>query len=94
MTLSGPSNDGPYWVILEGGKKGIQGEQVASPSLTPEGLTEGQAQEIVSGYCQGLWGLVEETDFEAAVAGEIEEMGAGRAVIAAATNARLKGSGK
>ena len=72
-------------------EEGIQGEQVALPSLLPEGLTYGKAQEIVSGYCTGLhWEHLTQEDFDAAVVAEIEQSESGRAVVDAAAerNAR------
>jgi hypothetical protein len=88
-----PSASDAHVISSPEGKKeeGIQGEQEASSSLPPEGLTYGQAQEIVSGYCTGLhWEHLTQEDFDAAVAAEIEETGAGRAVVDAAAerNAR------
>ena len=46
MTLSEPSSDGSYLVDLKKVKveEALQGEQVASPSLPPEGLTKGEIQ--------------------------------------------------
>ena len=76
-------------------EEGIQKGEVESASTNappPEGPTEAEAGTVVSGYCQGVWHLLEEPDFDAAVAAELRESGAGRAAIAAAVNAaRLKG---
>jgi hypothetical protein len=72
-------------------EEGIQRERVEVPPPFLEGLTYGQAQEIVSGYCTGLhWEHLTQEDFDAAVTAEIEEPGSGRAVVdaAAARNAR------
>ena len=50
-------------------------------------LTYGQAQEIVSGYCQAYhWEHLTQEDFDAAVAAEIEEPGSGRAIVDDAAN--------
>jgi hypothetical protein len=76
---------------IGGKEEGIQRERVESPSLFPEGLTYGQTQEIVSGYCTALhWEHLTQEDFDAAVAAEIEEPGSGRALVdaAAARNAK------
>ena len=97
MTLSEPSSDGSYLVDIKKVEEALQGEQEASPSLPPEGLTYEDACNNVSLYCQPFhWDHITEADYEAAVSAEQMETGAGRAVVnGAATRAwqaKLKGA--
>ena len=88
-----PSADAPIEDQIRGKEEGNQGEQVEGLSTNlqlPEGLALSEASNIVSGYCWGVWDLLEEPDFDAAVAAEMEVVGSGRTMIAAAANARLK----
>ena len=88
-----PSASDAHVVSFSEGKKeeGIQGEQVASPSLTPEGPTPGQAQEIVSRYCTGHhWQHLTQDDLDAAITAEIEVPGSGRAIVDAAADKNAK----
>jgi hypothetical protein len=78
----------------EGNQRG-EVESVSTNPQPPEGLSEAEAVTIVSEYCRRVWDLIEEPDFEVAVAAELRESGAGRAVIEAAANAaRQKGNAK
>ena len=93
MTLSEPSSDGSYLVDLKKVEEALQGEQVASPSLPPEGLTKGEIQTKVSGYCEGVWDWMTEEVFEAAADAEAEVAGAGKAIVdAAVLAAKAKGA--
>ena len=88
-----PSASDAHVVSFSEGKKeeGTQGEQVVSPSLTPEGPTPGQAQEIVSRYCTGHhWQHLTQDDLDAAITAEIEVPGSGRAIVDAAADKNAK----
>ena len=64
---------------------------MVSPSLPPEGLSYGQAQEIVSRYCTGHhWQHLTQPDLDAAIAAEIEVPGSGRAIVDAAADKNAK----
>jgi hypothetical protein len=71
-------------------------ESASTNFQRPEGPAYEEAHVIVSGYCDGFhWDNLTEEDFEAAVAAERREAGAGRSVIneaaTAAFHAKRKG---
>jgi hypothetical protein len=88
-----PSASDAHVISSSEGKKeeALQGEQEAKPSTLPEGLSYGQAQEVVSRYCTGHhWQHLTQPDLDAAITAEIAEPGSGRAIVDAAADKNAK----
>jgi hypothetical protein len=84
-------------IISEGKRKSFREERLRAHQLTPkppEGPTYDQACNMVSGYCEPFhWTHLTEEDFDAAVAAELRESGAGRAVVRELAFQRAKEAG-